>query len=147
MMPRLSTAELSQRALQYAIYVTDAPCDFILGTETKPYMGGECSIFVFKTRGSDICIRLRHTPCTSTSYTVKVEAQNLSLIASAEIPRLPKLVGYSSDPSTPYIALQWENGSSLQWTDSNPVLEARQDILLGLAQTILDLLQLQESGM
>lgn len=147
-MSKMSTVELSQRALKYAISVTNAPCDFILGTQNNPYMGGECAIFVFKTQGEDeVCIRLEHTPCTHTSDKVKIEAQHLSSITSAGISRLPKLLGYSSDPSSPFIALRWENGTSLQWTDSNPPLRARRDILLGLAQTILDLLQVQEHGM
>jgi len=146
-MPKLTTIELSQRAIQHAISVTNAPCEFVLGTDINPYMGGECAIFVFKVNGKGmISIRLEHTPSAYTSDKVTMEAQHLTSIAGAGISRLPKLLGYSSAPSSTFIALKWAEGTTLQWTDSSPPYPARENILQEVAQTILDLLQIRVDG-
>jgi hypothetical protein len=149
-MSKLTTAELSRRALQHAASIVNGHCDFILGTENNPFMDGECAIFVFKVNGEGegtISIRLEHTPSAHTSDKVSIEAQHLASIISTGIPRLPKLLGYSSAPSSPFIALQWANGTSLQWTSFSPLPQARRNILSAVAQTMLDLLKIQEYSM
>jgi hypothetical protein len=118
-MARLKSEELSQIALQHAVSVMKCPCDFILGTRQRPYSGGECTIFAFEAQSESenrerIGIRIEHTMSQNTSDKVMKEVRHLKAINNAMLPHIPQLLGYSISLPSPFIALRWADGISLE---------------------------------
>ena len=139
-------AELSNRVLDFANRVSGRSCRFILGTEQRPFSGGECIIFALESNTERFAIRVEQHFSSLTRTKVEREIQLFEAIKKEGIPRLPSLVGFDLESVPPFIATRWADGFTLTWSDSSPPRHVREDILKAIAEVNLDLLRVQEPG-
>ena len=138
--------------LEQASSLTGSPCHFILGTEHKPFGGGENFVFaVENTRHSRIGIRVPRIRTPYTAQMVEKEVRFRKAIEREHISRFQQLISYSSScdnlVQAPFIALRWTDGVRLQWTDHSPVDERdRNKVISSIAEATIDLLSVRSSG-
>lgn len=138
--------------LEQASSLTGSPCHFILGTEHKPFGGGENLVFaVDNTRHLRIGIRVPRIRTPYTAQMVEKEVRFRKAIQRENIGRFQQLIGYSSSCNNlvqaPFIALSWTDGVRLQWTDQSPADEGdRNKVISSIAQATIDLLSVRNIG-
>lgn len=124
----------------------------MFGTRDQPFRGGQCDVFALRTHsGEDICVRVYRDSGPASSYLVHNEAEYRKAIKKHGLARFQRMLGSSFNAENlignPYICLEWAFGSSLSWTQTIPsTVSNRQKVILGVARSTMDLLQIQNHG-
>lgn len=127
-------------------------CVFVLGTREKPFKGGECNVFALQDHQKRlVCIRIYRELGPSSSYVLQNEINFRSMIKGHNIDLFQTLFTneiYGNDLiPTPFVSLEWVNGTSLQWSDSFPATRfEREKVIRATAEASMDLLYIQKPG-
>lgn len=129
-------------------------CCFIMDTQKRPFGGSECVIVVLEdTEGSKWAVRFllqfqrfpRHI-----ELVVEREAALRLAIEKNAITGIPKLKTFSATFNNlarfPYIAVEWAEGTQLQWTETWPNVPQRDKVIQSVAHTVISLLKIQNKS-
>jgi hypothetical protein len=133
----------------------DDPSQFVLGTDSAPFSGVECAVYVLEVqnRSTRVCFRIFHGPYTPLiRHRITEEIKHRRLVDDARIDCFQPLI--AADPSadnplgTGYLVLDWAEGKTMEWSDTIPSDPAiRQRIMRTVANASLDLLRTARAGM
>jgi hypothetical protein len=127
-------------------------CSFILGTEKRPFGGGENIVFALEDhKGRAICMRIQRKSTEGTSYVLKNEVEFRKAIESFGILGFQKVTGHAIEGNdvlhAPFITLEWAHGTTFRWTDDFPMnLGDRNKVIHVIARITIDLLKVQKHG-
>ncbi|KAM5446987.1 hypothetical protein MaudCBS49596_006167 [Microsporum audouinii] len=122
-----------------------------MDTQKRPFGGSECVIVVLEdTEGSKWAVRFllqfqrfpRHI-----ELVVEREVALRLAIEKNAITGIPKLKTFSATFNNlarfPYIAVEWAEGTQLQWTETWPNVPQRDKVIQSVAHTVISLLKIQ----
>ncbi|KAM3417083.1 hypothetical protein BST61_g8659 [Cercospora zeina] len=119
-----------------------------------PISGGEYSIIMLIDKSGEkrVSVRIpKASPSAITSLRVDLEAQIRKRIDDAKLDRFQPLLTYDITVDNPichpFMVLGWADGRRLEWSATTPKCAAqREGVLRAIANTSLDLLQVQQPG-
>ncbi|KAH0337199.1 hypothetical protein KCU81_g8173, partial [Aureobasidium melanogenum] len=127
-------------------------CDFIHGTEEKPYSGGQCNVYALKDHlGRCVAMRIFRQQDTSSVFILVNELKYRREIKRCGIKFFQDVISHCENGNqlihNPFICLSWVEGEPLTWSDSVPKARSvRNDLIKEIANICLDLLSIQEEG-
>lgn len=128
-------------------------CHFILGTNSTPFCGGEYAVYALQTAsGTRIAIRIPKDHGPHAPLLLGQEAGIRQRIDSIGLPLFPSLISFDDTTdnliSAPFLALDWVDGHSLVWSDTQPAAKSeRESVLRTAANATIDLLRINNTGM
>ncbi|CAD6441214.1 f32e9f32-1f26-470b-9d15-45451122ce46 [Sclerotinia trifoliorum] len=140
-----------KRVREQAELLTLPRCSFILGTDTAPFRGGECLIYVLQDQSqTKIGIRIPHAEWL-TPDKVREEFYFRKSLEERNVRGLQKMIAFNDEYENhlghPWIASLWVDGETLKWSISQPKQQLRRMALMeGIARISVDFLQVQKLG-
>jgi len=131
-----------------------SPPVFILDTETTPFLGGEYAVFAVEVEQANLRLCVRLPRMIAGPHASQLLSREISLrqrIESANIRPFQKLIAFDTSLGnvlqSPYMILEWANGTPLRWSDSSPQGDHRKRVLRDVANASLDLLKISNASM
>jgi hypothetical protein len=136
-------------AIFNALHAKGQRASFAFGTDTKPYSGKQCLVYVVTfsdntTWAMRIPVHSVHAGADTISNSVEHEVTILQTLQLRGFVWSPSLIGYDSTFDNqiqfPYIISSWVPGTQLRWNDNSPALrEDRNKIIHQIAHMTIDL--------
>ena len=125
-------------------------CDFIQGTEHKPYAGGQCNVYALNDHiGRCVATRVFRRPDRSSEFILSNELKYRREIKRCGIKFFEDIISFSEKGNqlirNPFICLSWAEGEPLIWSDCIPETRSdRNNLIKKIANICFDLLSIQE---